>query len=252
MSLSEPEVEDTQKSMNANEGNEENEFDSQPISNNVVETEVQVHETENEFTQEVVGEEDVPDKSVAFQETVDTIIEPEKSYDTNEDISLESSRSGDFAELQNNDSEPEDLDNIDIEKEFDMQTEPERSLNNNSVTSFEEKSSDIIIENGGESHKDDNDNDNELAAALARKALVRQQVEMFEKNCPGGGKVKYTLRTAGDEKGDKDQTDTGGSNVKNLKNFFQRLSTSDNATSPQPGTCNKICNVTNFNIIKKQ
>lgn len=140
------------------------------------------------------------------------------------------------SEVQQNDSENEDVDNIDIEKEFVMPPESavERNVDNNNVNSSKTTNgNDSVLDNG---NKSDNETieDKELAAILAKKELVRKQVEMFEKNSPAGGKkVNYTIRTANhDKEAVVTKPEGAGSNVKNLKNFFQQLSTSENTSSP--------------------
>lgn len=203
---------------------------------------------------------DVPVKSVNFPETIDTVIEDEKSFE--EDVSQSPVTSPTATEFQShdaldnkqNESENEDVDDIDIEKEFVMPAEAERSLDNNNSLTNGKISEDTVLENGNdktaeveEKSKNDNakiDEDAELAAALARKALVRQQVELFEKSSPNPGKVKYSFRTASQDKEQSQAKPEGnGSNVKNLKNFFQRLSTTtENTSSPPPSGILKILN----------
>lgn len=170
-------------------------------------------------------------------------------------------------EAQTEDLDSEDIDNIDIEKEFIMPPEAQIDIPVNGTQHIEEEappakstspiarpvltrmaSNDVIIngkekspENNNVSANANNNNstDSELDAILARKALVRQQVERFEKQPPTTeNNAKFSIRASASPT-KMDQPDgkgeDKGTNVKNLKNFFQQLSNSGNKTTSPSG-----------------
>jgi len=143
------------------------------------------------------------------------------------------------------------VDNIDIEKEFVMPADAE---SNNNVNVLEQSklanggrnmtrmdSNDIILDGEDKAAVNGNESpstgDEGLDSILARKALVRNQVQKFEKSSPGQGTVKYSIRSSAStqEKPAAEAQSESGSNVKNLKNFFQKLSTSSDSTTPPSG-----------------
>jgi hypothetical protein len=228
---------------------QEDETDVGVVNEEVVSEEAATNDVNAEGEEEVPPSsagDDVPDRKINFSE-IATVIEDGKQNHSMRDEErsspsiTNSSPSPTFisyqdSEVQQNDSENEDVDNIDIEKEFVMppEAEVEKNVDNNNVNgSKATNGNDIILDND---NKTDNETteDKELAAILAKKELVRKQVEMFEKNSPAGGKkVNYTIRTANQDKEAVVTKPEGeGSNVKNLKNFFQRLSKPENTSSP--------------------
>jgi len=219
---------------------------------------------------EVETPEVIPDRNVKFHETVATVIED----DANHHDEYEEEEEEEKVEEQQINATPEptqeyknngvdaqnesENDDIDIEKEFVMPAETEK---NNNVDAMEQSkvangggrtmtrmdSNDIILD--GEDKPDGingssipSTGDEGLDSILARKALVRQQVQKFEKTSPGQGAVKYSIRSSSaKQEQPAEEVKSDGSNVKNLKNFFQRLSTtSDSTTSPSGGAVKPV------------
>jgi hypothetical protein len=248
----------------------------------LVEASVEVHKAEAadeevsspEQEEPQVKASDVPDRTVTFHENVSvnyvaaSFMEDDSDHQDEDDQVKEEEQ---VDELQNtsaiaspepengyqshgvdvpNESENEDVDNIDIEKEFVMPAEAESNNNLNAVeqsklanggrTMTRMDSNDIILDGEDKATVNGNDSpstgDEGLDSILARKALVRQQVQKFEKSTPGQGTVKYSIRSSASiqEQPAPEAKSESGSNVKNLKNFFQKLSTSSDSATPPP------------------
>ncbi|CAL8093545.1 unnamed protein product [Orchesella dallaii] len=229
----------------------------EPAEEKLVEASVEVHNVDadppqNEEEDDEDDEDDVVDKSVSFPERVATVIEDHKKVDNQEEQDYRN-----HGLDAQNESENEE-DQLDIEKEFAMPTQTVESVeaNNNHDLPSERKSgqiltrmesNEVIIEgedaistSTNKEPEADGDGDG-LEALMARKALVRQQVEMFEKTAPGGGKgkIQYSFRSSTQEQ-EKKEEEEQGSKVKNLKNFFQRLSTSETTAAPPAGPTKSV------------
>ncbi|ODM91006.1 hypothetical protein Ocin01_15681 [Orchesella cincta] len=229
-----------------------------PAEENLVEASVEVHKVDTEPPQSEDESGDAVDKSVTFPERVATVIEDHKRVEVTDHHEEQptADEDGDYSSHgldARNESENED-DQIDIEKEFVMPTEPETNNNNDLASDHKQTpvltrmvSNEIIIDDEDKPSSPiskepvaDGDGDG-LDALMARKALVRQQVEKFEKTAPGGGKgkVQYSFRSSTQESEAK-AAEEEGSKVKNLKNFFQRLSTSESNTPPPAGPAKSV------------
>jgi len=224
--------------------------DDDPIQEKWVEASVEVHSVEADSPKTEEEEDDsgdVVDRSVTFPERVATVIEDHKKVADQDDQEYRS-----HGVDTQNESDNED-DQLDIEKEFVMPTETE--TNNNTNVASERKpgqiltrmaSNEVIIDNedspSSPSTKEPVSDGDGLDELMARKALVRQQVAKFEKTAPGGGKgkVQYSFRSSTQDESEKKEAEEQGSNVKNLKNFFQRLSTSETAASPPAGPTKSV------------
>lgn len=287
--------------------NDEEQQENDEIRENLVEASVEVHNTQEEapkLQSEIADELSqnveettaasptaISEKNVSFHETV-SIIENDNddNYETSsqpdidqedqvdlkgEKSEFKSTPSQHEFQVKNQDdtleSDNEDVDNIDIEKEFVMPSEAETNNNkgNGRISNGDGhiltrmQSNEIILGDDDKSvlHKENGDHDSRpstggstgdegLDSIMARKELVRQQVQMFEKHSPASSdsdSVKYSIRSASpksrqEEFGEFKKTD--GSNVKNLKNFFQQLS-STSETTPPSGKCSTVILISN-------